>query len=58
MEALGQSVADKLIHQVRGSGSDVEDFQAAYASLPNADEVQRLLDRMMDGPSDELLSLL
>lgn len=58
LEALGHSVADKLIHQVRGSGSDVEDLRAAYAALPNADEIQRLLDRMMDGPSDELLSLL
>ncbi|MBF4580795.1 AAA family ATPase [Frigoribacterium sp. VKM Ac-2530] len=57
-EALGHSVADKLIHQVRGTFSDVEDFRTAYASLPNADEIDRLMDRMMDGPSDELISLL
>lgn len=58
LEALGQSVADKLIHQVRGSFADVEDFRRAYAVLPNAAEIDRLLERMMDGPSDELLSLL
>ena len=58
LEALGQSVADKLIHQVRGSFADVEDFRQAYAGLPNAAEIDRLLERMMDGPSDELLSLL
>lgn len=58
LAALGQSVADKLIHQVRGSFTDVEDFRSAYATLPNADEIDRLLERMMDGPSDELLPLL
>ncbi len=58
LEALGQSVADKLVHQVRGSSADVEDFRHAYAALPNAAEIDRLLERMMDGPSDELLSLL
>lgn len=58
LAALGESIADKLVHQLRGSFSDVEDLRAAYASLPNAAEIDRLLERMMDGPSDELLSLL
>lgn len=58
LEALGYAVADKLVHQLRGSFADVEDLRNAYASLPNADEIDRLLDRMMDGPSDELLPLL
>jgi hypothetical protein len=58
LEALGQSIADKLVHQVRGSFADVEDLRDSYADLPNADEIDRLLERMMDGPSDELLSLL
>lgn len=58
LEALGQSVADKLIHQVRGNAADVEDFRRAYAVLPNAEEIDRLMERMLDGPSDELLSLL
>lgn len=58
LEALGHAVADKLIHQVRGTFSDIEDFRAAYANLPNADEIDRLMERMMDGPSDELISLL
>ena len=58
LTALGESVADKLVHQLRGTFSDVEDLRAAYADLPNAEEIDRLLERMMDGPSDELLSLL
>ncbi|MBE1525508.1 AAA family ATPase [Nesterenkonia lutea] len=58
LEALGHSVADKILHQVRGSFSDVEAFRSAYANLPNAEEIDRLMERMMDGPSDELLSLL
>lgn len=56
--ALGQAVADKLVHQLRGSHADVEDFRVACASLPNAAEIDQLLDRMMDGPADELLPLL
>jgi len=58
LTALGQAVADKLVHQVRGSHADVQDLRDACATLPNADEIARLLDRMMDGPSDELLPLL
>lgn len=58
LEALGQAVADKLVHQVRGAHADVQDLREACASLPNAAEIARLLDRMMDGPSDELLPLL
>lgn len=58
LEALGHSVADKLIHQVRGNFADVEDFRLTYAALPNAAEIDRLLERMMDGPADELLPLL
>lgn len=56
--ALGESVADKLVHQLRGSFSEVEDLRAACADLPNAAEIDRLIERMMDGPSDELLTLL
>jgi hypothetical protein len=58
LAALGQSVSDKLIHQVRGRSEDVEDFRAACQHLPNAEEIARLLDRMMDGPADELMPLL
>lgn len=58
MTALGQAVADKLVHQGRGSHADVQDLRQACMALPNADEIGRLLDRMMDGPSDELLPLL
>jgi MoxR-like ATPase len=56
--ALGQSVADKLVHQLRGSHADIQDFRSACALLPNAAEIALLVDRMMDGPSDELLPLL
>lgn len=58
LEALGQAVADKLVHQVRGAHADIQDLRDACATLPNAEEIARLLDRMMDGPSDELLPLL
>lgn len=58
MTALGQAVADKIVHQLRGAHADVEELRAASAALPNADEIARLLDRMMDGPADELLPLL
>lgn len=58
LSALGDAVADKIIHQLRGSMSDVEDLREAYAGLPNAAEIDRLVSRMTDGPSDELLSLL
>lgn len=58
LTALGYAVADKLVHQVRGSHADVQELRDACADLPNADEIARLLDQMMDGPSDELLPLL
>lgn len=58
LRALGESIADKLVHQLRGSFADVEEFREVYADLPNADEIDRLVARMMDGPSDELISLL
>jgi hypothetical protein len=58
MVALGQAVADKLVHQVRGTHSDIQDLRLACAELPNSDEISRLLDRTMDGPADELLPLL
>lgn len=58
LTALGHAVADKLVHQVRGSHADVQELRDACADLPNADEIAQLLDRMMDGPSDELLPLL
>ncbi len=58
MTALGQAVADKLVHQVRGSHADVEELRRVCAELPNGAEIDRLLERTMDGPSDELLPLL
>jgi MoxR-like ATPase len=58
LRALGHAVADKLVHQVRGSHADTRGLLEACADLPNANEIELLLDRMMDGPSDELLPLL
>lgn len=58
LTALGHAVADKLVHQVRGTRADIETLRDACSDLPNADEIDRLLDRMADGPSDELLPLL
>ncbi len=58
LRALGEVVADKLIHQVRGTHADIEELREACADLPNADEIANMIDRIMDGPSDELLPLL
>lgn len=58
LSALGHAVADKLVHQLRGTRSDAQPLLAAAASLPNADEIARLIDQAMTGPSDELLPLL
>lgn len=56
--ALGNAVADKIVHQLRGTHSDVQPLLAASAALPNAEEIGRLIDQTMSGPSDELLPLL
>ncbi|WP_270451726.1 hypothetical protein, partial [Kocuria marina] len=58
LTALGNAVADKIVHQLRGSHSDVQPLLAASAALPNAEEIGRLIDQTMAGPSDELLPLL
>ncbi|TDD54636.1 hypothetical protein E1286_05465 [Nonomuraea terrae] len=58
LTALGHAVADKLVHQLRGTHSDAQPLLAASATLPNAEEIGRLIDQMMAGPSDELLPLL
>lgn len=57
LTAIGHAVADKLVHQLRGDRSDVQLLLAATATLPNADEIEYLIDQM-SGPSDELLPLL
>ncbi len=58
LAALGRAVADKLVHQVRGTHADVEPLLAACATLPNQSEIEQLLARAMDGPPDEVLPLL
>ncbi|MCT2289141.1 AAA family ATPase [Corynebacterium sanguinis] len=58
LDALGDAIASKIVHQLRGTHSDIQDFRAAVAGLPNGDEIIELTDRMMNGPSDDLISLL
>lgn len=58
LTALGNAVADKIVHQLRGTHSDVQPLLAASAALPTAEEIGRLIDQTMSGPSDELLPLL
>ncbi len=58
LEALGQAVADKLVHQLRGGHNDLTGLLAAVAGLPNSDEIGRLVEQTMAGPADELLPLL
>jgi MoxR-like ATPase len=58
LTALGNAVADKIVHQLRGTHSDVQPLLAASATLPNSEEIGRLIDQTMSGPSDELLPLL
>jgi MoxR-like ATPase len=58
LTALGEAVADKLIHQLRGTHADAAGLRDVCAQLPNAVEIDGLIGRMMDGPTDELLPLL
>ncbi|MEU3179650.1 AAA family ATPase [Streptomyces albidoflavus] len=58
LTALGNAVADKIVHQLRGAHSDAQPLLDASATLPNAEEIGRLIDQTMSGPSDELLPLL
>ncbi|MBU3866196.1 AAA family ATPase [Streptomyces sp. 4503] len=58
LTALGNAVADKIVHQLRGAHSDAQPLLDASATLPNAEEIGRLIEQTMSGPSDELLPLL
>ena len=58
LTALGNAVADKMVHQLRGAHADAQPLLAASAGLPNAEEIGRLIEQAMSGPSDELLPLL
>lgn len=58
LTALGNAVADKIVHQLRGAHADAQPLLAASAGLPNAEEIGRLIEQTMSGPSDELLPLL
>jgi MoxR-like ATPase len=58
LEALGQQVADKIVHQLRGPKRRADELLAVVRTLPNYEEITRLLDRMKSGPGDELLPLV
>jgi MoxR-like ATPase len=58
LAALGCGVADKIVHQLRGTHADADPLLAAAAGLPNYDEIAALIARMKDGPPDELLPLV
>jgi MoxR-like ATPase len=58
LAALGRAVADKIVHQLRGTHADADPLLAAAGGLPNYSEIEALVVRMKDGPPDELLPLV
>jgi energy-coupling factor transporter ATP-binding protein EcfA2 len=58
MRALGEQLADKIVHQLRGPKTLADAFQATLADMPNQPEIGRLLERMKSGPGDQLMALL
>jgi MoxR-like ATPase len=58
LAALGRAVADKVVHQLRGTHADADPLLAAAEGLPNYAEIEALIGRMKDGPPDELLPLV
>jgi MoxR-like ATPase len=58
ISALVEAVADKLVPQLRGPHERADSLFEAVAVYPGVDQIKRLLERMKDGPLDELLPLL
>ena len=58
LAALGRAIADKIVHQLRGTHADADPLLAAATGLPNYSEIEALIARMKDGPPDELLPLV
>lgn len=58
LAALGRTVADKIVHQLRGTHADAEPLLLAAMGFPNYSEIEALIVRMKDGPPDELLPLI
>jgi MoxR-like ATPase len=56
--ALSDAVADKIVPQLRGPHERADRLWAAVADLPGSQQIERLLDRMKQGPPEELLPLL
>jgi hypothetical protein len=58
LAALGNQVADKVVHQLRGVKERADELSAASVDLPNRQEIDRLLERMKSPPVDELVQFL
>ncbi|MGV9661394.1 AAA family ATPase [Streptomyces koyangensis] len=58
IRALVDAVADKLVPQLRGPHERATELFQKIDGLDGAEHVARLLDRMKDGPPEELLPLL
>jgi hypothetical protein len=58
LAALGRAVADKIVHQLRGTHADADPLLVASEGLPNYSEIEALIMHMKDGSPDELLPLL
>jgi MoxR-like ATPase len=58
LRSLGQAMADKIVHQLRGPKARGDDFLATIGELPNIGEITQTIDRMKSGPGDQLLSVV
>lgn len=58
LSALVDAVTDKLVPQLRGPHERATQLLGAIEGLPGVKHAERLLDRMKDGPPEELLPLL
>lgn len=56
--AIGAAIAEKIIPQLRGPKSYIDEFQAVVTGLPNEQELLQLLEQIASGPGDELLPLI
>ncbi|CAN5654048.1 hypothetical protein BH23CHL7_BH23CHL7_20340 [soil metagenome] len=54
--ALGESILEKLLPQLRGPKERAAELASAVASLPNAKLITEQLELMQSGPTDEILA--
>jgi MoxR-like ATPase len=58
LAALGAVLLGKVVHQVRGVKSGVDEFLAAVESLPRHSEIAEIAARMRSAPGDETVSVV